>query len=337
MCNGDGVMGFFSKIVLFMSFIISIISFTVCAVENRIDGLYVNTFGSSLNPAIIFVHGGPGYNSHDFEVSTADKLAKSGYFVIVYDQRGQGRSNVAISPQDYTYRKYADDILSLILKMKLRNVTLIGHSHGGPISIQFARFYPGVVEKIILVSAPVNFWATMKSIVINCLPRLQNQNKFDEIFKLNLNFEKLSDLNQPFVNQVSYNNGLFTEAMGCGLYKTKIETSDATKLRAELEIDKKKFEVSRNNMFLPMGNFLVNENYIRLDYSSSVQNNSARIFGIYGDEDGLFTQQILEEIKTSLKGNQNPYNFQLIKGSSHSVYIDQNQKFIEAVLNILKY
>lgn len=42
------------------------------AAPQMIDGMYVNTFGNSKDPAIIFIHGGPGYNSQDFEITTAE-------------------------------------------------------------------------------------------------------------------------------------------------------------------------------------------------------------------------------------------------------------------------
>jgi pimeloyl-ACP methyl ester carboxylesterase len=68
--------------------------------------------------------------SQDFEWSTAAALAADGFFVVVYDQRGQGRSKPATDPKDYSYQKYADDIKILITQLNLKQPTLIGHSHG---------------------------------------------------------------------------------------------------------------------------------------------------------------------------------------------------------------
>lgn len=68
-------------------------------------------------------------------MTNAELLSQQGFFVVVYDERGQG-------PNDYTYKVYSDDIRMLIHKLHLRNPVLLGHSHGGPISLKFDQYYP---------------------------------------------------------------------------------------------------------------------------------------------------------------------------------------------------
>ena len=97
----------------------------------RADALYVKTFGDSSKPVLIFVHGGPGFNSWDFE--------KTG-------------------PKNFNYAAYAIDLKKIIDNLNLKNPTLLGHSHGGPISINFDMQYPGIAKSIILVSGPINFY-----------------------------------------------------------------------------------------------------------------------------------------------------------------------------------
>ena len=72
---------------------VSISILLIWAVPAFAGVLYTHAFGSSKNPAIIFLHGGPGYNCAAFEISTAKRLSDSGYFVIVYDMRGCARSS----------------------------------------------------------------------------------------------------------------------------------------------------------------------------------------------------------------------------------------------------
>lgn len=118
----------------------------------KIGGMHVNAYGDPRNQPIVFVHGGPGYNSWDFEFTTARPLSEQGYYVVVYDQRGQGRSDAADS-KGFDYRQYADDLKEIIDGLKLKEPVLIGHSHGGPITIKFDEFYPHVAKKIILVES----------------------------------------------------------------------------------------------------------------------------------------------------------------------------------------
>ena len=73
------------------------------------------------------LHGGPGHNSYDFEATTAKNLSNLGYFVIVYDQRGQGRSQTA-AVMDYNYKTYSDDLKSLPNKMMLQDQRGLGSS-----------------------------------------------------------------------------------------------------------------------------------------------------------------------------------------------------------------
>ena len=54
--------------------------------------IYSKAFGDPKNDPIIYLHGGPGYNSMGFEITTAQKLSENGFYVIVYDRRGEGRS-----------------------------------------------------------------------------------------------------------------------------------------------------------------------------------------------------------------------------------------------------
>ena len=54
--------------------------------------IYTKAYGDSTNPAIIYIHGGPGYNAVSFEITTAKELSEKGFNVICYDRRGEGRS-----------------------------------------------------------------------------------------------------------------------------------------------------------------------------------------------------------------------------------------------------
>jgi proline iminopeptidase len=54
--------------------------------------IYSKAFGNKNNKPIIFIHGGPSGNAVQFEATTAPKLAERGFYVIVYDRRGEGRS-----------------------------------------------------------------------------------------------------------------------------------------------------------------------------------------------------------------------------------------------------
>jgi proline iminopeptidase len=324
------------SIINFSVFAIAfILAFTAYAAPTKISGLYVNSFGDKSNPVVIFVHGGPGYDSQDFEFSTAALLASKGFFVVVYDQRGQGRSDLAQAPSDYNYKQYADDLNFIIGTLGIIKPVLIGHSHGGPISLKFDQFYPGVASKIILVSAPINFFKSLESIRTNCTARYSKISDIANLTKLNSAFATLN--NQPPVeNEIGAVAEVFQlgAQKPCDLYTPSQPTQDATDLHAAIR--KLRVPVPQENLFYPMGNFIINEQYIHVDQTQWVKENAEHIFGIYGSEDGLFTPGTLSDIESNLLANPKSSRFQIITGASHAVYIDQQDKFIEAILQDLK-
>lgn len=88
----------------------SILSFIINAQTNQT--IYSKSYGQSENPAILFIHGGPRGNSTLFEGTTAQKLAEKGFYVIVYDRRGEGRS--IDSTATFTFQEAINDLILFI-------------------------------------------------------------------------------------------------------------------------------------------------------------------------------------------------------------------------------
>lgn len=104
------------------------------------QSIYTRTFGNTTEKPIIFLHGGPGYNCVNFEATTAQQLADNGFFVIVYERRGEGRSNDPNSK--FTFKETFDDLNAIYQKYSLSKATLIGHSFGGVVATFFAEANP---------------------------------------------------------------------------------------------------------------------------------------------------------------------------------------------------
>ncbi len=143
--------------------LIIVILSTIFSVGIFAQELQVQTFGNEKNDALIFLHGGPGYNSVSFEQTTAKELAKAGFFVISYDRRGEGRNENLQAL--YTFEKTLRDLLGIYRKYKLKNAILVGHSFGGVIGSLFAEKYPEKVADLVLVSTPISMQKTLKNII----------------------------------------------------------------------------------------------------------------------------------------------------------------------------
>ncbi|MBV9088600.1 MAG: alpha/beta hydrolase [Mycobacteriaceae bacterium] len=97
-------------------------------------------------PAILLIHG-IGDNSSTWE-NVQTKLAQR-FTVIAPDLLGHGKSDKPRA--DYSVAAYANGMRDLLAVLDIEHVTLIGHSLGGGVTMQFAYQYPQLVERIVLV------------------------------------------------------------------------------------------------------------------------------------------------------------------------------------------
>ncbi|MFT5430549.1 MAG: esterase [Myxococcota bacterium] len=73
--------------------------------------------------------------------------------VLLYDLRGHGRSEQTRS--GYDVATMTDDLEALVEQFTDEPVTLVGHSYGALISLEFARRHPNRVAKVVVVDAPL--------------------------------------------------------------------------------------------------------------------------------------------------------------------------------------
>ncbi len=112
--------------------------------------LYVEDLNPEGKKTILFLHGWPG--SHKLFEYQFDQLPKMGYRCIGIDQRGFGESDKPF--RGYSYDRLSDDVRCVVEALKLKNVTLLGHSTGGAIAIRYMARHNGYgVSKLVLCAA----------------------------------------------------------------------------------------------------------------------------------------------------------------------------------------
>jgi len=99
-------------------------------------------------PAMLLIHG-IGDNSTTWEGIHA-KLAQR-FTVIAPDLLGHGKSDKPRA--DYSAAAYANGMRDLLSVLDIERVTIVGHSLGGGVAMQFAYQFPQLVERLILVCA----------------------------------------------------------------------------------------------------------------------------------------------------------------------------------------
>lgn len=98
-------------------------------------------------PALLLIHG-IGDNSTTWTTVHA-KLAQR-FTVIAPDLLGHGQSDKPRA--DYSVAAYANGMRDLLSVLGIERVTLVGHSLGGGVAMQFAYQFPQLVDRLILVS-----------------------------------------------------------------------------------------------------------------------------------------------------------------------------------------
>lgn len=99
-------------------------------------------------PAILLIHG-IGDNSSTFD-EIIDELARD-HTVIAPDLLGHGLSEKPRA--DYSVAAFANGMRDLLVVLGITRVTVVGHSLGGGVAMQFCYQFPRFVQRLVLVAA----------------------------------------------------------------------------------------------------------------------------------------------------------------------------------------
>lgn len=305
-----------------MKLIITTILFLATLYVNA-QTIYSKAFGNSINKPIIFLHGGPGFNCVNFEATTAEQLADKGFFVIVYDRRGEGRSKDPNAT--FTFKETFDDLNNIYKKYKLTTATIIGHSFGGIVATLFAEKNSQKVQSIILVGAPVSLQTTFKTIISTS--KNIYQTKKDSV---NLNY--ISMLEQMDTASIEYSSYCFAHAMQNGFYSPKNPTTEAKNIYSKFRTDTLLLKYASQMSYEAPQGFWKNEKYTTIDLTKSLQaflKQKVKIFGLYGKDDGLYSTHQVAELQKLIGAG----NLKYFDNCSHNVFIDEQTQFIKAIKN----
>jgi proline iminopeptidase len=300
---------------------LTLLVFIVSALAVNAQTIYSKAYGNPNDKPLIYLHGGPGYNSVGFEATTAQKLSENGFYVISYDRRGEGRS--PDKNAKFTFNETFDDINLIYKTFNFTSAILIGHSFGGVIATLYAEKYPTKTKAIILVSAPLSIQETL-STILKSSKSIYISNK-DSV---NLNY--ISMLEKMDKNSIEYSSYSFSHAMQNGFYYPKKPTTDALNIYSTFKTDTLLIKYSSQMTYEAPRGFWENEKYTTLDLNENLKRvvkNGTLVFGLYGKDDGLFSENQVRNIKNLIGENNLEYLF----NCSHNLFIDQQTKFIDAL------
>jgi len=246
------------------------------------QNLFIKSFGKSKNEPVIFIHGGPGSSSAAFGATTAQHLADKGYYVIIYDRRGEGLSSGEGAA--YTFNQTFDDLNSIYTKFSLHKATLIGFSFGGIVSALSAERYPSKIKSLVLVSALLSQKDTYHTVL----------NRSKAIYQQQKDTPALSDVKRIELMDESsfeYRTNCFRHSSKNGFFSTENKTTQAERLYAQLESDPeyRKFSAQKNDKAVE--GFWNNEHYSTMSIIPVLKHLMAgkmKISALYGKDDGIF-------------------------------------------------
>lgn len=114
---------------------------------SKIHTMYYSCWGNKTGQPILLIHGGPGYGSDE---DMLEYLDLSVWNVIMYDQRGCGKSTPLGEILDNTTSSLIEDIKQLLDYLSIKKVIIKGSSWGATLAILFAEKYPSYVKSMIL-------------------------------------------------------------------------------------------------------------------------------------------------------------------------------------------
>ena len=138
-------------------------------IDAAADGYFIGANGVRLfyrkighgNNVVICLHGGPGLNIASGCLD-AEPLA-NGRTLVMYDQRGSGRSDLVSDPKLLTANDHVRDLEALRQYLHAERITLIGFSWGAGLAALYTSEHPERVERLLLVAplppAKTPYWA----------------------------------------------------------------------------------------------------------------------------------------------------------------------------------
>jgi len=307
-----------------MKQILGIITVCLITFSAQAQSLYSKAFGNKKNTPVIFIHGGPSGNSVQFEETTSQKLADKGFYVVVYDRRGEGRS--ADENAQMTYNEAFEDLNAIYKKYNLKTANLIGFSFGGLVTTLFSEKFPQKVTSIILVSSLISQQETYDHI-LSSVKKIYAENKDSVKLKKVIDVEKLDK------NSAEYRGECFNLASENGYFKVARPDKEAKEIYKKYEASTL-FQSNIRNKKSP-GLFYKNERRNNIDIKpvlKNLQKKKVKIYALYGKQDGIFSSAQLNAVK-DITGER---HFKFLNNCSHYLYADQQKAFLTHIENWLK-
>ncbi|MEA2692960.1 MAG: proline iminopeptidase [Acidobacteriota bacterium] len=121
--------------------------------------LYYEVLGGGPGTPLVVANGGPGFDHNYLHVSDVWNRLAQDRPVVLYDQRGNGRSGALKTGQSCTLADQIADLEALRAHLGYERFDLLGHSWGGYLAMAYAARHPERIERLVLADSAAPKWA----------------------------------------------------------------------------------------------------------------------------------------------------------------------------------
>ncbi|MHA4739477.1 alpha/beta hydrolase [Dyadobacter sp. MSC1_007] len=281
--------------------------------------LYSKSFGNPNDQPVIFLHGGPGSSSVYFESTTANLLAARGFFVIVYDRRGEGRSKDENARMNFN--EAFTDLEGIYEKYNLKSAHLLAFSFGGLVAAQYAQKHPDMVKSLVMCSSLVSQQQSYNTILASTKAIYGRERD-------SLNLNELNSIMQMDTNSLNYRTLVFKHASANGFFTLQAPNERAREIYDTYKTDSLIIHYTKNEN--AVSTFWHREVKHNIDITPELHYLRQRgipIYALYGKQDGLFSSKQISNIKQVIGDKNVAY----LDNCSHIVFIDQQLLFLSTV------
>jgi proline iminopeptidase len=121
--------------------------------------LYYEVLGGGPGTPLVVANGGPGFDHNYLHVSDVWNRLAQERPVVLYDQRGNGRSGALKAGQSCTLADQIADLEALRAHLGYERFDLLGHSWGGYLAMAYAARHPERIERLVLADSAAPKWS----------------------------------------------------------------------------------------------------------------------------------------------------------------------------------
>ncbi|HEV7515746.1 MAG TPA: alpha/beta fold hydrolase [Thermoanaerobaculia bacterium] len=121
--------------------------------------VYYEVLGGGPGTPLVVANGGPGFDHAYLHVSDIWSALARDRPVVLYDQRGNGRSGGLKTGQSCTLADQIADLEALRAHLGYARIDLLGHSWGGYLAMAYASRHPDRIERLVLADSAAPKWA----------------------------------------------------------------------------------------------------------------------------------------------------------------------------------